>query len=69
MQGADGKWLGDWQYTVGAVTTQHWNGQSVGNMMVSWRQARQDRPDLFDHRLKVWQSPTATVDVIVWNWQ
>ena len=48
----------------------HVAGQPVGNIMQSWRKLRADQPDLFAaQRVKVWQSPTAFVDSVIWSWQ
>ena len=65
---ADGKWLSDWQYTVGDQTVKHEAGTSVGSVMHNWRTCRSQFPELFA-RMLVWQSPTACVDSIVWSWQ
>jgi hypothetical protein len=66
---SDGKWLKTWQYTVDGQTVKHEQGESVGNLMSGWREARKKHPGLFTHEVIIWQSPTATVDSIVWSWQ
>ena len=63
----DGKFLQTEKFTVAGVETVHEAGQPVGNLMQSWRALRQSQPGAIS-RLKVWQSPTATVDGVVYSW-
>ena len=62
----DGKFLQTEKFTVAGVETVHEAGQPVGNLMQSWRALRQSQPGAIS-RLKVWQSPTATVDGVVYS--
>ena len=40
----------------------------MGNVMQSWRKLRESDPELFQG-LRVWQSPTAFVDSVIYSWQ
>ena len=69
-----GTWLHDHEFVLGKQTVQRKEGQSVGNIMQQWRQARQDSPELFTGAdgqpvLRMWQSPSAMVDGVIWQWQ
>jgi len=64
----DGKWVQDESFVYCGKPVHRKAGTSAGNTMMKWRQAREQHPELFDG-LKVWQSPTAFVDSIVWSWQ
>ena len=63
-----GEWLQAESFKVGDVEYSRKKGDKVGNIMQSWRQARSTEPELF-RNLKVWQSPTAFVDGVIWAWQ
>ena len=64
----DGKWLRTVSFEIGGVVTMYKEGQPVGNIMQGWRKLRESDPDLFQ-RVRVWQSPTAFVDSVIWSWQ
>ena len=65
---ADGKWIQTEEFHLGAKEIVHKAGESVGNVMQSWRKLRQEAPELFA-ALRVWQSPTAFVDSVIFSWQ
>ena len=63
-----GKWIETETFQVGEKTVTHKAGESAGNTMAGWRKLREARPDLFNG-IRVWQSPTAFVDSVIWAWQ
>ena len=65
---ADGKWIQTEVFHLGGKEITHEAGQSVGNVMQSWRKLRQEAPELFA-ALRVWQSPNALVDSVIYSWQ
>ena len=65
---ADGKWIQTEEFHLGGKEIVHKAGESVGNVMQSWRKLRQEAPELFA-ALIVWQSPTALVDSVIFSWQ
>ena len=65
---ADGKWIQTEEFHLGGKEIVHKAGESVGNVMQSWRKLRQEAPELFA-ALRVWQSPTAFVDSVIFSWQ
>ena len=65
---ASGHFLQSEQFTLGDHTVSREAGQSAGNLMAGWRAARASRPELFQS-VRVWQSPTAFVDSVIWRWQ
>ena len=44
-------------------------GEKVGNIMASWRELRTAHPEMFRKGVKVWQSPSAYVDGVLFAWQ
>ena len=66
----EGCWLVDHSFDYGGQRVVRKRGEKVGQIMASWRQLRTDAPELFrDRRVKVWQSPTAFVDSVIFSWQ
>ncbi len=63
-----GEWLQAETFNVGDVVCSRKKGEKVGNIMQSWRKCRATEPELFKN-MKVWQSPTAFVDGVIWAWQ
>jgi len=63
-----GHWIQSETFEVAGVLHSHEAGQSVGNTMQAWRRLRESEPSLFDG-LRVWQSPTAFVDSVIYSWQ
>ncbi len=63
-----GEWLQAETFHVGDVVCSRKKGEKAGNIMQSWRQCRAKEPELF-RDIKVWQSPTAFVDGVIWAWQ
>ena len=64
-----GCWLQDHSFAYGGKEVERKVGEKVGPIMGSWRECRKLHPDLFrDRKLKVWQSPTAYVDSIIYSW-
>jgi hypothetical protein len=64
-----GEWLWDHTFEYGGVTVERKKGQKVGPIMTQWRSLRQNQPQLFTGEVKIWQSPTAYVDNIIYSWQ
>ena len=65
----EGCWLQDHSFAYGGKEVERKVGEKVGAIMGSWRECRKLHPDLFrDRKLKVWQSPTAYVDSIIYSW-
>ena len=44
---ADGKWIQTEEFHLGGKEIVHKAGESVGNVMQSWRKLRQEAPELF----------------------
>ncbi len=63
-----GEWLQTESFKVGDAEYTRKKGEKVGNIMQSWRKARTNEPELFAN-IRVWQSPTAFVDGVIWAWQ
>ncbi len=55
-------------FRVGDQLVEHVAGQSVGNVMQRWRELRRQEPELFGG-VRVWQSPTAFADSVIYAWQ
>jgi len=66
--GGAGKWIETETFQLGDKTVTHQAGDPVGNTMAGWRSLREASPELFQN-LRVWQSPTAFVDTVIWSWQ
>ena len=65
----EGSWLQDHSFVYGGKEVERKAGEKVGAIMSSWRECRRAHPDLFrDRKVKVWQSPTAYVDSVVYSW-
>ena len=64
----EGTWIESESFQIGDKVVHRKAGEAVGNTMLSWRQLRQESPELF-LKVKVWQTPTAFVDSVVYNWQ
>ena len=63
-----GRWVRTVRFELGGEETVYQEGQSVGNVMLSWRRLRTAQPDLF-RNVKVCQNPTSFVDAVVFSWQ
>jgi len=63
-----GHYLQTERYTIHGEEVVHEAGSSAANRMVSWRALRQQSPEMFG-RIRVWQSPTAFVDSVIYRWQ
>ena len=65
----EGCWLQDHSFVYGGKEVERKVGEKVGAIMSSWRECRRAHPDLFrDRKVKVWQSPTAYADSVVYSW-
>ena len=64
----EGTWLQSDTFVVAGVEVHREAGQSVGNTMQGWRNLRDSEPGLFEG-VRVWQSPTAFADSIIYAWQ
>ena len=62
-----GKWIKDEKFYVGKNLKYHKAGNSVGNIMKSWRDLRDQRPDLFEG-ISLMQQPAAVVDSVITTW-
>lgn len=70
MISEQGTWLCDHSYEYGGVEVVRKKGEKVGAIMASWRELRQQQPDLFrEKQVLIWQSPTAYVDSVIYSWQ
>ena len=63
-----GQWLRSHSFCLAGVETVREQGQSVGNIMQAWRKLRAESQELLQG-LRIWQSPTAFVDSVIWSWQ
>ena len=63
-----GTWIADHSFHWAGKDVHRKKGEKVGNIMESWRKLREEEPAVLG-TLKVWQSPTAYVDSIVYSWQ
>jgi len=61
-----GHFLQPEEFRLGEQPARREAGQSAGSLMAGWRAARASRPELFSH-IRVWQSPTAFVDSVIWR--
>ena len=63
-----GTWIQSETFEIAGVVHSHEAGQSAGNTMHAWRKLRDADPSLLED-IRVWQSPTAFVDGVVYAWQ
>ena len=63
----DGRWVQPETFSLAGKVVHRRAGESVGNIMKSWRAVRLEDPSHFSG-LRLWASPTAMVDSIVWAW-
>ena len=64
----DGTWIVEERFVVGEKLVVREAGSSAGNVMQAWRRLREEEPGLFKG-LRVWQSPTAFADSVIFGWQ
>ena len=66
---AEGTWIQSESFVMGETLCEHEAGKSVGRVMSGWRKLRAAQPALFAAGIRVWQSPTAFVDAVIYKWQ
>ena len=66
---AEGTWIQSESFVNADTVCEHEAGKSVGRVMSGWRKLRAAQPALFAAGIRVWQSPTAFVDAVIYKWQ
>jgi hypothetical protein len=65
-----GTYIQDETFVAGGQLVTRKAGSLAGSHMVSWRKAREARPELFNSQaVRVWSQPAATADGVIVRWQ
>lgn len=64
----DGTYIEDESFHTGGQLVERKAGDKAGQHMLSWRKARDARPELFC-QLHIWSQPAATADSVIVRWQ
>ena len=64
----DGRFVTSETFLVAGQTVTHTAGESAKGLMAGWVQLRNSQPELLAGLL-VWQTPTSSIDSILWGWQ